>query len=284
MAENRRNFMKSLLAGTAGGLVLSAPDAAAVQKQDQPAARTIPIALVQFDAVPEQVDRNLQEVERLTEQAAKSGARWVMFHEGTVCDYTPRLRELAEQVPEGKCTERAIKLASRWKCFISFGLSETRADRFHITQVFVGPQGFFCRYRKTWIWRDPEDKGYRDEWARYDPGTGPEIFQFDGIRATCFICADGEARRCVERAAELRPQIVFYPNNRETLPEFDVFGQRAKTIGAPMLVTNRVGYSWAYKCMGGCVVYSSNGDVLAKANREGKEEILLHNLEIRSIS
>jgi predicted amidohydrolase len=276
--------MKSALTATAAGLVLSAPDAAAVQKQEQLTARTIPIALVQFDAVPEQVDRNLHEIERLTEQAVKSGARWVMFHEGTVCDYTPRLRELAEQVPEGKSTQWATKLASRWNCFISFGLSETRADRFHISQVFVGPQGFLYRYRKTWIWRDSEDKGYRDEWARYDPGTGPEIFQFDGVRACCFICADGEARRCVERAVELRPQLVFYPNNRGTLPEFDLFGQRAKTIGAPMLVTNRVGYSWVYKCVGGCVVYSSNGEVLAKANREGKEEILLYNLEIRSKS
>lgn len=281
MAENRRNFMKSVLAGTAGGLVLSAPDAAALQENEPVTARTIPVALVQFDAVPEQVDRNLREIERLTEQAVKSGARWVMFHEGTACDYTPRLRELAERVPEGKCTQSVIKLASRLKCFISFGLSETREDRFHICQVFVGPQGFIYRYLKTWIWRDAEDKGYRDEWARYDTGTGPEIFHFDGIRATCFICADGEARRCIERATELRPHLVFYPNNRGSLPDFDIFGQRAKTIGAPMLVTNRVGYSWAYKCQGGCVVYSSEGEVLAKANREGREEIVLHNLEIR---
>jgi predicted amidohydrolase len=264
--------------------MLSAPEAAAVQTQEQPAARTIPIALVQFDAVPEQVDRNLQEVGRLTEQAAKSGARWVIFHEGTVCDYTPRLHELAELVPEGKSTQWITKLASRLKCFISFGLSETRADRFHICQVFVGPEGFIYRYRKTWIWHILDDKGYRDEWARYDPGTGPEIFQFDGVRATCFICADGAAWRCWERAAQLRPQLVFYPNNRGTLTGFPVLGQLAKTIGAPMIVTNRVGTSWFEKCEGGCAVYSGSGVLLAAANHEGKEEILLHNLEIRAKS
>jgi hypothetical protein len=32
--------------------------------------------------------------------------------------------------------------------------------------------------------------------------------------------------------------------------------------------------------MVGCVVYSAKGDVLAKANRESKEEILTYNLEI----
>ena len=157
MVGNRRTFMKSVLAGAAGGLVLSAPGAAAAQEHEPPTARTIPVALVQFDAVPEQVDLNLREIGRLTEQAVKSGARWVMFHEGTACDYTPRLRELAEKVPEGKCTQWVTKLASREKCFISFGLSETREDRFHISQVFVGPQGFLYRYRKTWIYHDPKD-------------------------------------------------------------------------------------------------------------------------------
>jgi hypothetical protein len=35
--------------------------------------------------VPEQVDLNLREIDRLTEQAVESGARRVIFHEGTAC-------------------------------------------------------------------------------------------------------------------------------------------------------------------------------------------------------
>ena len=277
--ENRRGFMKSALGAAAAGSAWAAGSAGPTPGQEL-RTQSIPIALVQFDAVPEQVERNLEEMERLTTEAVKAGARWVMFHEGTVCDYTPRLHELAEPVPQGKSTRFVVRLAAKWNCFISFGLSEIHAERFHISQVFVGPKGFIYRYCKTWVWHDPDDKGYRDEWVRYDPGTGPETFQFDGVRATCFICADGEARRCVERAAALHPQVVFYPNNRGVLPEFEVFSQRAKTIGAVMLVTNRVGYSWVHKCTGGCVVYSREGEVLAKANREGKEEILLHSLKI----
>ena len=279
VVENRREFMKSALAAAAGP-ALAMGQTGTLEKPEEIRMPSIPLALVQFDALPEQVDRNLEEMARLTEQAVQAGARWVMFHEGTVCDYTPRLRELAEQVPQGKSTRFAVKLAARWNCFLSFGLSESHSDRYHISQVFVGPKGFIYRYDKTWIWHDPDDKGYRDEWMRYDPGTGPEIFQFDGIRATCFICADGEARRCLERAAQLRPQLVFYPNNRASLPEFELFGQRAKLIGAPMLVTNRVGYSWVHRCLGGCAVYSREGEVLAKANREGREEILLYGLKI----
>ena len=58
-------------------------------------------------------------------------------------------------------------------------------------------------------------------------------------------------------------------------------GERARRIGAPMLVTNRVGKSWCHDCQGGCVVYSAEGEPLACANREGNEEILIHDLVLR---
>ncbi|MCX6623852.1 MAG: carbon-nitrogen hydrolase family protein [Acidobacteria bacterium] len=267
MAENRRELFKAGLAVLASSRLTAA-------------GRTIPMALVQFDSVPEQVDRNVREVERLTEQAVASGARWVMCHEGTLCDYTPKLKELAQPVPDGEAVGRLDELARRLKCYLSYGLSEADHGRYHITQVFTGPKGFVYRYRKTWIWHSRTDDNYRDEWVRYDPGTGPELFTLDGVKATCFICADGEAQRCIDRATELRPEVVFYPNNRQALPEFEVFGNRAKAIGAPMLVTNRTGNSWKHRTVGGCVYFSASGEVLARANREGKEEILRFDLRI----
>ena len=240
----------------------------------------IPIALVQFDAVPEQVEANLARMADLIDKAARGGARWIMFHEGTVCDYTPRLGDLAEPVPGGPSIQRMIAAAQKHDCFVSFGLSERNGDRFHIAQVFVGPDGYIHHYRKTWLWRNSDDEGYRDEWSRYDPGAGPERFLFDGVAATCFICADGEAPRCIERAAALEPAVVFYPNNRAVLPEMGVFGERAKRIGAPMLVTNRVGLSWQKACQGGCVAYDATGAPLAQANRSGDEEILFCDLGV----
>jgi predicted amidohydrolase len=238
------------------------------------------VALVQFDSIPERVDRNLGEMERLVRGAAEEGARWVVFHEGTVADYTPRLDELAEQVPQGRSTQRMLRLAAKFDLKISFGLSETDHGMYYITQVFVGPEGLLHRYRKTWLWRSENDEGYRNEWARYDPGQGPEPFSIDGIKATCFICADGEAPRCIQRAALLRPSVIFYPNNRGSLPDLPVFAERAKAIGAPMLVANRVGKSWTHECKGGCVAYTADGSVVAKANRDGREETLLLDLPI----
>jgi predicted amidohydrolase len=267
MTSGRRQFLKT---GIAAAVPLLAHDA----------HRVIPVALVQFDAVPEQLERNTTEVERLTAKAVASGARWVMFHEGTLCDYTPRLKELAEPVPQGKSVRRIEDLARRLKCFISYGLSENDNGRFYIAQVFTGPEGFIYRYRKTWIWHDRTDAGYRDEWKRYEPGIGPELFTIDGVRASCFICSDGESKRCLMRIADLTPEVVFHPNNRANFPHYEEYGERARTLGAPMLVTNRTGLSWMKKTPGASAVFSSSGEVLARANAEGREEILHHKLQL----
>ena len=241
---------------------------------------TIRIALVQFDAVPEAVEDNRRKMCDWVIAAVRSGARWIMFHEGAVCDYTSRLAELAEPVPEGPTTQLMAGLAAQHDCFISFGLSESDADRYFITQAFVGPRGLVHRYRKTWLWHDPPDDGCRDEWLRYDPGAGPELFEIDGLRATCFICADGAAARCIDRAAALNPQVVFYPNNRAALPTADAFTATAEKIAAPVLITNRTGASWQHQCNGGCLILSATGDVIAQANRDGKEELLIHDLQL----
>lgn len=46
------------------------------------------------------------------------------------------------------------------------------------------------------------------------------------------------------------------------------------------LMSFRASNSWEYPCKGGCVVYSSGGELLAKANREGREETLRFDLKL----
>ena len=241
------------------------------------------VALVQFDAVPEQTDTNLANIERLTRNAVRAGARWVMFHEATLTDYSPRLNELAQPVPDGPACAHMIALSKELQCFVSFGLSEVDDDRYYITQVFTGPQGYLYHYRKTWLCRREKNEGYRDEWACYDPGDGPVAFQIDGVRATCYICADAASQRCIDRARALKPQVVFHPLNvRQGMddPKVRQLSGHARHIGAPMLVVNRVGRSWTEECMGGSTIFSAAGDVLIRANRENNEEVLIYNLDL----
>lgn len=272
----RRRTLLALSAAAVVGAAVSGNSATAADKQ----CRTIRIALIQFDAVPEQVDRNREQMDRLARDAAAQGARWIVFHEGTVCDYTDRLSELAEAVPDGPSTQKMLAIAKELDVCLSFGLSERDDDRFYITQVFVGPQGLIHRYRKTWLWRSPEDQGFRNEWVRYDPGTGPELFEIDGVRASCFICADGNSQRCLDRLRDLDPQIVFHPNNRKSLGDPADYAHRATAIGATLLVPNRTGHSWMHACDGGSLIVAADGKLLQRANRDGREEILVYDLAI----
>ena len=284
------NLLAGLVIGTFCPTLIVAqdplPNAAATRKITVSPTRKITVALVQFDTIPEAIDGNLAAMERLARAAVVRGARWIQFHEGCVSDYTPQLKTLAETVPDGKSTQRMIQLAAELNCYISFGLNERSGDRFHISQVFVGPRGLVHCYRKTWLFRTDEDKGYRNELARYDPGTGPSLFKIDGVSAACFICADGDAPRCIERLHDLQPQVVFYPNNHinpSPLADWKRKCKRTQEIGAPVLVTNRVGRSWMYQCEGGCGVISPTGELLAQSNTNGKEEILIFELEIPRI-
>ena len=122
-----------------------------VGDQNDEESRIIRVALVQFDSKPEAVSHNLKRMRDLVEQASKASARWIMFHEGTVCDYTAQLDRYAEHVPGGQSTQFMIALAKEYDCYISFGLSEKADGKYYISQVFVGPDGFLYRYRKTWL-------------------------------------------------------------------------------------------------------------------------------------
>ena len=286
VSQYRNHRMPGLQQLLAGLLIVTAFQTTVFAMDPQPnvvSPNRVTVAIVQFNAVPEAIDRNLGEMERLTRTAVDQGARWIMFHEGCVADYTPRVKTLAETVPDGKSTQRMIKLAAELNCYISFGLNERNGDLFHISQVFVGPQGLVHCYRKTWLHRTDKDVGYRNELARYDPGTGPSLFEMDGVSTACFICADATAPRCIERLRDLQPQVVFHPNNHiNRSPKADWARKRERTeqIGAPVLVSNRIGHSWMYHCEGGCGVISATGELLAQSNTDGQEEVLVYELEI----
>lgn len=248
--------------------------------RQEPVKNTYRIAIVQFDTIPEKNAHNVKQIERLSKEAAAKGAEIIMFHESSVTDLVSDVEKYSEYVPEGLSCKKIEALAKELKVYIAFGISEKTKDKFYyITHVFMGPKGFIYKYRKTWIWRSLDDKGYRNEWARYDVGDGPEIFNLAGLRVTCFICADGDAPRCIERAKLLKPDIVFYPSNHGGQSYYPQYTPKAAQINAPMLIANRVGKSWHADCKGGCAVISSSGTILAKTATD-KEEILIYDLSI----
>ena len=239
------------------------------------------VALIQMSVVEEQPKANLTKIVDFVKAAKSKGAKIVMFHEGTLTDYVSDVDKFAEEVPNGDSCRMISKLAEELEIYVSFGLIEKEGLKRYITQVFFGPNNYFYKYRKTWLYATSDtikaNRRHRNEPRDFDPGNGPEIFEIEGLRASCIICADANAPRCSKLLKQLNPQVVFFPNNREMWRP-NCRENLAKDLGIPLLITNRVGSSWGEKCVGGCSVYSTSGEILAKANEEGKEEILLFDL------
>jgi predicted amidohydrolase len=239
------------------------------------------VAAIQFDARPEEPDHNRAEMQRLARAAAARGAELLLFHENALLDYGPRVRELAEAVPEGP-TCRAIEgLARELGVWIGIGLAESEGESVHITQAYFGPAGYVGRYRKSWLFHS-EDDHRRDEWAHFDPGDGPALLEIAGLRTATMICADADSARFVEQVASLEPELVLFPNNRSRLPETSRFTDMVRRLGAPVVLANRSGTSWQYECNGGSAVFAADGRVLARANRVGREEILVRYVSVGS--
>lgn len=269
---------RSFLPLTLLSLALLCPPSAPCEPTS--ALRKVKVALAQFDARPGEVSRNLDTMERLAREAASRGARFIMFHELSTTDYLDDVGPALEEIPGGPSSQRIAALARELDCYISFGLPEKEADRRYIAYAFFGPEGLVEKYRKTWLFKSKEDPGFRNEIARYDPGEGPRIFDIDGIRATCLICADADAPRCIQRIADLKPDLVFFPINR-TAKTFDAYPGHVARFGAITLVANRVGKSQTLDCPGGSTIYDPNGKVIAEANRDGAEEVLYCELEVQ---
>jgi predicted amidohydrolase len=241
------------------------------------------VALVQISTIEEQPKKNLAKIIDFAKRAKAKGAKIIMFHEGTLTDYVTDIDKFAQEVPNGPACDTISKLANELNAYISFGLIEKKGIRRYITQVFLGPNNFIYKYHKTWLYpatdRIKAIRRHRNEPDDFDPGNGPDIFEIEGIKASCIICNDANAKRCLKVLKQLSPQLIFFPNNREIWRPNEYWGDIAKSCCAPLLITNRVGTSWGEKCEGGCSVYSKTGKLLAEANKDGKEEILLFDLK-----
>lgn len=233
------------------------------------------IAIVQIDSEQEQPEKNLAKILEKSREAHAQGAKIILFHEGTLTDYVADIDAFAQEAPDGPACRAVHALARELDVYISFGLIEKDGIDHYITQVFLGPDLTY-RYRKTWLYATTDKikaiRRYRDEPTYFDCGNGPEIFEIGGIRASCIICADANAERCVKKLQLLKPDLVFYPNNREMWWRPQFLEHFAKTIGAPLLVANRVGKSWGEQCEGGSVALDSKGNRLVQAG--DTEEII----------
>ncbi|MBN1351894.1 carbon-nitrogen hydrolase family protein [candidate division KSB1 bacterium] len=250
----------------------------------------IKLAAIQLDTIACEVNHNVHKALNWAKQACDRGAGYVFFHEGLTADYSP------DPMRDGRALDSAevfgfSYLAKEYNSFIALGLDEVFEGRPYISTVFLGPDGICGVYRKSYLWPNrsqhgkddfdeflstyiPHQQGYRLERGVFAPGDGTKVLQIGALRIGCLICADGSQPQAWATFERDKPDLIFWQNNRGNVVRDKEPQKWAKALVTPMVVTNRCGFSYHYFQEGGSCFLANDGSLVAKANEDGKEEMI----------
>lgn len=258
----------------------------------------IQFAVVQLDTQPCQVDSNIEKSLLWAKKAFEHGANYVFFHEGLTADYTPEPLTYSIPLNSPKLVP-FVKLAREYNGRIVLGVNEAEDGKAYLSMVFLGPRGVEGVYRKSYLWPNdnqlltmgyktfsefmsvykPSEYGYRCERATLSKGDGTKVLQIGTLRIGTLICADGSQEKSWDPFRKEKPDVIFWQNNRDSALRDGDVQKYAKELGIPILASNRCGYSWKYFQPGGSCICSDEGNIVAQANENGKEEIIYAGLE-----
>ena len=175
----------------------------------------IKIGAAQFEAHDANKKYNLEQIEKLTQQAVEQGAEIVSFHECCIPGYTflqtlarDKIVELAEPVPDGPSTRRLIELSKEYNVPILAGLVEIDGDNLYNTYVCVSPDGFVAKHRKL--------HAFISQYI--SSGHDFTVFDLLGCRFGVLICYDNNIPENVRITAMMGAEIIFMPHVTCGLP------------------------------------------------------------------
>lgn len=171
--------------------------------------KTLKVAVAQFQPKDGDKGYNLSVIEKLTARAKNAGAEVISFHEMSVTAYTflkdldrAQVKELAENIPEGKSIKKLIEIAAKYDMTVLAGLVELENDQFFNTYVCVDKTGLIAKYRKI----HPFISKY------LSPGNEYVVFDIKGWKCGILICYDNNVVENVRATSLLGAEIIFAPH------------------------------------------------------------------------
>lgn len=168
------------------------------------------IATAQFENKSGDKAYNLSVIEGLTQKAAQSGAKAVVFHECSITGYTfarhlskAQMLDVAEVIPDGPSIQKLREIAEKYDVAILAGLFEKDADE-HLYKAYVcvDKNGLVAKYRKLHPFINPH----------LTPGDKYCVFELYGWKCGILICYDNNVIENVRATALLGAQIIFMPH------------------------------------------------------------------------
>lgn len=234
--------------------------------------RPLSVALVQLDT-REDVETNIIDAGKLTNEAAAGGARFIALPEylqyrGPDLGYRPSARPIP-----GPHTEPFAHVAERYGCWILLGsLAEAAPDgRCYNTSVLIAPGGAIAAtYRKIHLFDIEVDAGPHDrESARVAPGDRAVTADVDGITFGLTVCYDLRFPELYRTLALRGATVMTVPSaftERTGRDHWEVL-LRARAIenGAWVLAPAQIGGPPAHRAYGRSMIVDPWGTVVAQA-------------------
>lgn len=234
------------------------------------------IAAVQMDCRLGAVAFNLERVRERLREAARRGARLVVFPECALTGYcfTSKAEAWphAEPLP-GPSGDAIAEECARLGAFAVVGLLERDGDRLFNALLLAGPSGPIATYRKIHV----PFMGI-DRFAT--PGDRPfAVHDLGGLRLGMSICYDGsfpESARCL---TVLGADLIVLPTNWPTGASTTVRFAEARALENHVYyaAVNRVGEERGHRFIGKSRIVGYEGELLAEAKEA--EEILIATIE-----
>jgi len=171
--------------------------------------RKLNIAVAQFEPKDSDKEYNLSIIEELTGEAKESGADVISFHEMSITAYTHcknlnrnELEDLAENVPQGKSTNRLISISDKYDIPVLAGLLEIDKGSIYNTYICVDKTGVIAKFRKI----HPFISKYLSAGNEYI------VFDLKNWKCGILICYDNNVIENVRATSILGAEIIFAPH------------------------------------------------------------------------
>lgn len=231
------------------------------------------IAAVQCDCHLGNVAANLELVKNKLADAAKAGAKLVVFPEcvltGYAFDSLAEAAPFAESVP-GPSTKAIAETCRSLGIWAVVGMLERESDRVFNVAALVGPNGFHASYRKIHLPFLGVDRFTT-------PGDQPfAVHDIGGLKVGLSICYDGSFPETTRILMLQGADLVVLPTNWPAGAESTIkhlVQSRALENHVYYAAVNRIGTERTTRYIGQSRLVNVNGDLLASSGPD--EDVLL---------
>jgi 5-aminopentanamidase len=240
---------------------------------DETRLPAVRVAAVQMEPKLARIEANLERILDRIADAARAGARLVVFPECALSGYGFASREegLAHAVAVDSTPVGRVTSACRQHgCFCVFGMLERDGPRLFNACVLTGPYGVVATYRKVHLpflgidmFADPGDRPF----AVQDAG---------GINIGMHICYDGSFPEPARVLSLLGADLLVLPTNWPTHSECaaeHMIPTRAMENTVYVMAVNRVGEESGFRFIGASSIVDPSGKRLAHAGPDSEETL-----------